>query len=171
MGLGCEAHDFSSGDVGAAARALGIDLGYQRSVPSHIEEAAKPVGRKVVCLCGTCPRRAVTECSCGWARRNQLTIQYALMDGKSEKDIVDAYVQTHGLKVLPHPPATAFGSLSWAVPFGGALMTLIVLAWYGARLKGEARPAPVPVPIRTQEPEEGTEARKRLERELAELED
>ncbi|MBX2813360.1 MAG: cytochrome c-type biogenesis protein CcmH [Myxococcales bacterium] len=168
--VGCEAHDFSSGTADAAAKILGVDLKRPQPVPKEIVEKAKVVGREVVCLCGTCPRRLVANCECGWARQNQHTIQYALMQGKTSEQIVNAFTEAHGLKSLPHPPATAFGRLSWALPFGGAALTLLLLTWYGLRLRSEPELVPVPTQRETVNPEE-LAVRKRLEQELDELED
>ena len=44
------------------------------AAPIHAEVAAevsdkqvKDVAKVMACLCGTCPRRPLDECSCGWA--------------------------------------------------------------------------------------------------------
>lgn len=163
---GCEAHEFSSGAPRAAAQMLGIDLSARREVPPKVVEAAKPIGKEVVCLCGDCPRRLVTDCECGWARQNQKTIQYALLDGKSGEEIIDAFVRAHGLKARPTPPDDALGRISWMAPLAGTVLTLLILAWFGSRLR--SRPASPSVPMGT--PEDDA-ARRLLERELEDLED
>ncbi|MEL6183488.1 MAG: cytochrome c-type biogenesis protein CcmH [Myxococcota bacterium] len=162
---GCEAHEFSSGSARAAAQMLGIDLSQRREVPAAIIEAAKPIGREVVCLCGTCPRRLVTDCECGWARQNQKAIQFALMDGKSGEQIIEAFVKAHGLKARPTPPDDALGKVSWLVPLTATLLAFVVLAWFGSRLR---RTTPAPAPAASAE---DVAARQLLERELEDLED
>lgn len=171
---GCKAHERYVGKPGAVAEHFGISLGEKRTVPQEILDQAKTVGHEVVCLCPTCNRRYVDECDCGWARRNQLTIQYALMDGKTPDEIVQAYIDVHGLRALPRPPATPLGNLSWALPYGLTLFSLLLLAWYGLRLRTTKTPELVrvgPQGPQTKGSEDEQLARRRLARELDELED
>lgn len=168
----CESHEFSSGTAGAAATQLGVALTPRRQVPPEVVDAAKPIGREVVCLCGDCPRRLVTDCECGWARRNQQTIQYALMDGHSPSAIVSAFVAAHGEKARPLPPDDLFGQVSWALPVVVVVFALAMLSWLGARTR---RRAPVSAPS-TSNPSptrlpELDAAQRQLQDELDDLED
>ena len=52
-----------------AAKALGVPTERKLAHDHAQAEVAKATGRDVVCLCGTCPKRLITDCECGWAVR------------------------------------------------------------------------------------------------------
>ncbi len=154
-----------------ATKLLGVDPDRDTrklSDPAQIDYAKK-LGQDVVCLCGTCPRHTVTNCDCGWAHYNQRTIQLALLDGKTKEQIISAYETAFGLKVFPLPPDDGLGRMSYIVPYVGGVLGLLLVVFFGLRMKkNQPVPAGPSVPSSPEEQRED-EARRRLARELDDL--
>ncbi|MFO0725007.1 MAG: cytochrome c-type biogenesis protein CcmH [Myxococcota bacterium] len=150
--MGQEEHELKGApSMELAARKLGVSM--DRPEPGTTLEqanAADIVGRDVVCLCGTCPKRLISDCDCGWAKRNQVAILNAVAKGKSRAEIVAAYREVYGERVLAMLPDEGVNMLAWRLPYAGALLGLAVAFVIGRRFlakKPEASPAgPTPTP-------------------------
>ncbi len=165
----CEAHEFSKGDAEAVAIKLGVQPGRQVKIPEEIIERAKPIGEKVVCLCGTCPRYTVSDCTCGWAKLNQKAIQLALLDGKTEQEIVDAYVEVHGRKALPAPPDDVFGAISYVGPYVAGIFGLLMVLYMGLRMRKRQQSMDIRPDAPIAQNTGSNEARRLLESELEDI--
>ncbi len=152
------------------AEVLGIDLGQEVDVSPALKAQAKAVGQDAVCLCGTCPRRTIASCECGWAATHKKTIELALLKGLTGPDILAGYQKAYGLKAFPEPPNEGFGRASYLLPYAAAVVGLILVFVVGfrarrraTRVSESASDAPLP------EDSEREEAKNILRQELEDL--
>jgi cytochrome c-type biogenesis protein CcmH/NrfF len=136
LALAQEEHG-SKNPVDKGARALGVDMREKLPHTPEQEALAKSIGLDVVCLCGTCPKRTITECDCGWALQNQTALVNAVVKGYSRGDIVSAYRRVYGDQVLAMLPNEGFKVAAWVVPYAmgaiGLASALLVGVWYRRR--------------------------------------
>ena len=109
-------------------------------------EITKPqidkVGEELACLCGTCPRRPLDECTCGYAQQQRERIKSMLAAGQTQQAIIDAFINDFGKEVLSTPPAEGFNLAAWIMPpvvllFGFFVVKSVLRSW------SQAEPAPV----------------------------
>lgn len=128
-----------------AAKKMGVPMTPPSASTPEQFELGKRIGREVVCLCKTCPKRTITDCDCGWAIRNQHAILQAVVKGMSSDQIIGAYREVYGDQVLAMLPNEGFNVLAWALPYAGALFGLVGVFWLGRRyLKRGEQTAPAP---------------------------
>ena len=101
-------------------------------------ERAKQIGMHLRCMCGACDMSA-GGCShpggafsgpCAAAAIPELReVDDLLAQGKSEQQIIDAFVAKYGSIVYVEPPKTGFGLVAWLMPVFYALVgfSLLVL--------------------------------------------
>ena len=110
-------------------------LPVQAAVP---EAQLKDVAKELACLCGSCPRRPLHECTCGWADTNRDRIRKALEAGQGKEAIIAGFIQEFGKEALSKPPAEGFSLLAWIMPFavlilGGGIVRVVVRNWSRTR--------------------------------------
>lgn len=107
-------------------------------VPSFAKEITKAqrdeVGQELACLCDTCPRRPLHECTCGYAQQQQARIDALLAEGKSKQQVIDIFVAEFGKRVLSKPPAEGFNLTAWLMPplvlvFGFFIVRSVLQTW------------------------------------------
>jgi cytochrome c-type biogenesis protein CcmH/NrfF len=87
-----------------------------------------------------------------------------LKEGKSEQQIVDAYVATYGgAQILSEPPNSGSGRIAWAMPVVVGVAGFLTVAYLA--LRWSRRPAMAGVPAGVEDPEMAA----RLDDELREL--
>ena len=89
------------------------------AAPGHAEitqAQINDVGKELGCMCGTCPHRPVSECTCGWAEQARDRIKTMLAAGQSKQAIIAAFVRDYGEQVLSKPPAKGFNLTAWVMP-------------------------------------------------------
>ena len=167
--------DAAKGEKGElAAPLLGVDLTKTPNLTPEQHEHAAAAGEEVVCLCGTCPRRTITDCECGYAHREKKLIQLAVENGKSQDEIIAAYVSAYGTKVRPNPPDDSLGRMSYVLPFTliAAALVLVILIGVRLRKQEEIRGAVAPAAPGRKDPSPAVvseQAQAALARELEEL--
>lgn len=78
---------------------------------------------EIVCMCGTCGRQVLSECSCSFAHKMRATIQEMLDAGKTREDVIAYELATYpGQSALVEPIDKGFNRLAWAVPLGAILL-------------------------------------------------
>jgi cytochrome c-type biogenesis protein CcmH len=125
------------------------------------------VGKELACLCGTCPRRPLDECTCGHAQQQHARIDALLGAGKTKQQVIDAYVADFGKIVLSKPPAEGFGLMAWLMPpfvlvFGFFMVRNVLRTWSQSK--------PVPIAATGQQSNEKDPYLDKLEQELRERE-
>ena len=124
------------------------------------------VGKELACLCDTCPRRPLDECTCGYAQQQQARIDKLLGEGKTKQQVIDIYVAEFGKQVLSKPPAEGFNLTAWLMPpfvllFGFFVVRSVLRTW------SHSKPTPVAATSSTNEKDPYLD---RLEQELRERE-
>lgn len=152
-----------------AARRMGVSMNAPSQSTPEQYEFAKKVGLEVVCLCGTCPKRTITECDCGWAVRNQYAILHAVINGKTSEQIIGAYREVYGQEVLAMLPHEGLNDIAWALPYGGAIVGLGFALWVGVKLMRRSKEQPEPeLPPEPTDTNDASD-RAKLNRELEDL--
>ncbi len=95
-------------------------------------ERAKLVGKRMMCQCGC--GQVLIDCNhvgCYSSAEMLKKVDAMVEEGKSDEQILDAFVAEYGQKVLAEPPRTGFGRVAWIMPwvftFGGLGVVWLVL--------------------------------------------
>jgi cytochrome c-type biogenesis protein CcmF len=144
----------------------------------HIEPAKaapivskSPVEKKlqgeIICMCGTCGRKRVGECTCGLAVEMRAEISALVESGKTYDEIIQHFVSKYGSQeVLAAPIDRGFNRLAWLLPYGAGLLGLAVIGRaavrWSRRRSDQAASAPAA-------PAANPELERRLDDELRDL--
>ena len=151
--------ELSSEPKDGAAKVLKIDPNDPRPSTEEQNKRMHTIASKMVCLCGDCPRYNLGECQCGWAHTNRRVIELALMNGKTDEEIIEKFVEAYDLKVLDKLPNEGFARVSYLVPYAVALLLLGLTVWLGIRSRQKPKvetepPSDTPAPVARAEAEE-----------------
>ena len=117
--------------IPATARAQHVETGRAPNTAS-LSPLERDVGHAVVCMCGTCGRKLVSECTCAKAEEMRTEISTLVKQGKTKKQILDFYIEKYGSQQpLAEPLDEGFNRLAWALPYvvgAAAFLVLIVVA-------------------------------------------
>ena len=115
-----------------------------------IDDRVFQIAEKLKCL--VCAGETVAYSQSDLARDMRLKIKEMLLEGKSEKEILDYFVSIYGEEVLAEPPKRGFFSLIWILPWVVVGLSIVGVIYY----------------VMTREKEEGIdpEALRELEEEL-----
>jgi cytochrome c-type biogenesis protein CcmH len=108
-----------------------------------VTEDIRRVGSKLACLCGSC-KNSVGDCAmlaCHYSKPAREKIKAMQAEGKSDQEIVDAFVKEEGIRALVTPPAEGFNLLAWAMPFVMIGIGLGAIWWFIRRF---SKPAAAP---------------------------
>ncbi len=96
---------------------------------------------EIICMCGTCGRKRVGECTCTVAAAEREEIARLVSEGKSYDEVVDYFVKKYGSQeVLAQPLDGPFNRLAWLLPY---VVGLAGVAFVGrAAVRWSRRPAP-----------------------------
>ena len=119
------------------------------AVPANAEVTdaqVKAVAKELACLCDTCPRRPLHECTCGWADKYRARIRAALEAGQDRPAIVASFVSEFGQEAFSAPPKSGFNLTAWVMPFlalalGGLAVRTVIATWSRNRRAPTPRPA------------------------------
>lgn len=131
------------------------------------QERVREVAKGLACLCGTCPRRPLDECECGWADQKRARITAALEAGQDRESIIAGFVAEFGQEAYVTPPAEGFNLSAWIMPIVVLLLGAVML---GVVLRNWSRQRAAPAAGRVPETDAGDPYRQRLEKELRERE-
>ncbi|HTP89433.1 MAG TPA: cytochrome c-type biogenesis protein CcmH [Bryobacteraceae bacterium] len=104
------------------------------------------VGMRLACLCASC-RNTVGDCAmleCGYCKPARLKIAAMQAAGKSDDEIVAAFVKENGLQALASPPTSGFSLLAWVMPFVAIAAGLLAIVWFVKRFGARRAAAGVP---------------------------
>jgi cytochrome c-type biogenesis protein CcmH/NrfF len=113
-------------------------------------ELERKLGREIICMCGTCGRQLVGECSCSIAAGMRQEIADLVKQGKTEQQIVDHYITKYGSQEpLAVPIDTGFNRLAWLLPYllggaGACLVGTVAFRWSRHRDRTVADDEPSP---------------------------
>ena len=95
----------------------------------------KNLQTEIICMCGTCGRKRVGECTCDTAAQMQAEIAGLVAAGKTHDEIIKHFVDKYGSQeVLSAPIDQGFNRLAWLFPYvmgvvGVAVVGGLVLRW------------------------------------------
>jgi cytochrome c-type biogenesis protein CcmF len=107
----------------------------------HVEGQYKPVAprsalekdlfRSIICMCGTCGRQLVGECTCGYAEQMRQEISAMVREGRTREQVIKFYIDKYGSEEpLAAPIDKGFNRLAWLLPYvlGGVSVAAIGVA-------------------------------------------
>ena len=101
---------------------------------------------EIVCMCGTCGRKRVGECTCATAAEMRAEIATQVASGADREKVVQYFVTKYGSQeVLAAPIDQGFNRLAWLLPYGVGLagvMMIGTLALRWSRRPVAAAPTP-----------------------------
>ena len=88
----------------------------------------KSLQEQIVCMCGTCGRQRLNECTCSTADGMRKELAGLIAKGMTNDQVVDYYVTKYGSQeVLAAPIDKGFNRLAWLLPYGvGALGVVLI---------------------------------------------
>jgi cytochrome c-type biogenesis protein CcmF len=94
----------------------------------------KDLQTAIICMCGTCGRKRVGECTCDTAVRMQEEIAKAVAAGKTRDEVIQQFIAEYGSQeVLSEPINTGFNRLAWLLPYGTGLAGVLMLGFVAVR--------------------------------------
>jgi cytochrome c-type biogenesis protein CcmH/NrfF len=133
------------------------------------------VSDRLVCQC-SCQMivRVCNHQNCPSAIPIRRQIEKRLQEGATDDEIVNEFVEEHGLKVLSSPPAEGVNLAAWVMPgvaviFGLIVVGYVVSLWVTRQRLAAATAASPPVSVNGGVPGEPS-IRERIEKELSETE-
>lgn len=94
----------------------------------------KKLRDEIVCMCGTCGRKRVGECTCGTAEEMRHEIADLISQGKTYDEVVDYYVKKYGSQeVLAAPIDKGFNRLAWFLPYAAGMLGIVAIGGMAVR--------------------------------------
>jgi cytochrome c-type biogenesis protein CcmF len=135
---------------------LCLALGGATLRAQHVEPAkAAPIVSKsplekqlhdeIICMCGTCGRKRVGECTCSLAAEMRAEIGALVESGKTYDEIIQHFVTRYGSQeVLAAPLNEGFNRLAWLLPYAVGLAGLAVIGRVAVRWSRRRAPESEP---------------------------
>ncbi len=126
--------------------------------------------RDIICMCGTCGRKNLAECTCVKAADMRTELSGLVKEGKTREEVIQYYVAKYGSQEpLASPIDKGFNRLAWFFPYavGGfaAIGGAFVVRKWSRRSHDEPQAAAKPPPLLPKTPA----LQARLDRELENL--
>jgi cytochrome c-type biogenesis protein CcmF len=128
--------------MGAPARAQHVESPAFKPVePKSALE--KDLYKSIICMCGTCGRQLVGECTCGYAAEMRAEIGNLVKMGLTREQVLQYYIQKYGSQEpLAMPVDKGFNRLAWLFPYvlgsGGLLLIGVAAVRWTRRRPGAA---------------------------------
>jgi cytochrome c-type biogenesis protein CcmF len=128
----------------------------QHVVPSQTVSVVPrtPLERKlqseIVCMCGSCGRKRVGECTCLKASQMREEIARLTREGRTYEEIIQYYIAQYGSQeVLSAPLNQGFNRLAWFFPYavgaaGVGIIGMLALRWTRRKHAAPGGPAAAP---------------------------
>ena len=73
---------------------------------------------EIICMCGTCGRKRIGECTCGLAAQMRAEVAQMVAQGRSREQIYEFYMAKYGSQEpLASPIDKGFNRLAWLFPY------------------------------------------------------
>jgi cytochrome c-type biogenesis protein CcmF len=93
----------------------------------------------IICMCGTCGRKRVGECTCDVAAGQRDEIHKLVASGMNRDQVIAYFVKKYGSQeVLSEPIDKGFNRLAWLLPYGVGLVGIVVIG--GVAVRWSRRP-------------------------------
>jgi cytochrome c-type biogenesis protein CcmH/NrfF len=126
--------------------------------------------REIICMCGTCGRKNLAECTCQPAAEMRTELSGLVKNGKTREEIIQYYVAKYGSQEpLASPIDKGFNRLAWFFPyavggFAAVAGAFVVRKWSQRSHDDVEAPA-----VKTPPSAEDAALQARLDRELENL--
>jgi cytochrome c-type biogenesis protein CcmH/NrfF len=114
----------------------------------------KDLQTEIICMCGTCGRKRIGECTCSLAAEMREDVARMVAQGDTREQIYAYYIAKYGSQEpLASPIDKGFNRLAWFFPYligatGAASVAIVAFRWSRrdatAAAAFEARPAEDP---------------------------
>lgn len=155
--------------MGAPARAQHVESPAFKPVePKTALE--KDLYRSIICMCGTCGRQLVGECTCGYAAEMRAEIASLVRMGLTRDQVLQYYIKKYGSQEpLAMPVDKGFNRLAWLLPYVLGAGGLLVIGFAATRW---SRSAPAAAPAGPTAPAPAAPSTEAADKELeAQLDD
>jgi cytochrome c-type biogenesis protein CcmH/NrfF len=127
----------------------------------------KDLQTAIICMCGTCGRKRIGECTCGVAAEMREEVARLVAGGMNRDEVIQYFVKKYGSQeVLSEPIDKGFNRLAWSFPYAIGLVGVLVVGGVAMRWsRARAKAAPEAEPIAPVNPE----LQDRLDDELRDL--
>jgi cytochrome c-type biogenesis protein CcmF len=93
-------------------------------VPTSPEE--RELQTALVCMCGTCGRKRIGECTCDVAAEMRAEVSKLVASGMTREQVINYFVKKYGSQeVLQEPIDKGFNRLAWLLPYGVGLAGVV----------------------------------------------
>jgi len=93
----------------------------------------KNLQTELVCMCGTCGRKRIGECTCSIAAQMREEVARLVAEGKTQDQVMAHFVAKYGSQeVLSRPIDRGFNRLAWFLPYAVGMIGVVVIggvAW------------------------------------------
>jgi cytochrome c-type biogenesis protein CcmF len=140
------------------------------SVPVEVySPAERELQRDIVCMCGTCGRKNLAECTCSKAAEMRTELSRLVKEGKTREEVIQYYVAQYGSQEpLAAPIDEGFNRLAWLFPYALGGVAAIGGAFVVRKWSRRSQDAPQ-APRHATPSVEDVELQARLDRELESL--
>jgi len=115
----------------------------------------KDLQGSLICMCGTCGRKRIGECTCEVAAEMREEVARLVQSGMTRDQIIQYFVKKYGSEeVLAEPLNHGFNRLAWSLPYAVGLVGVVMvggMAVRWSRARSHASVAPAPAPAASQE--------------------
>jgi cytochrome c-type biogenesis protein CcmF len=118
----------------APARAQHVENPQAVIVPPQ-SQLEKDLQSEIICMCGTCGRKRIGECTCSDAAQMREEVAKLVAEGKSREQIYAYYIAKYGSQEpLASPIDEGFNRLAWFFPYligatGAASIAVVAFRW------------------------------------------
>jgi cytochrome c-type biogenesis protein CcmH/NrfF len=105
----------------------------------------KDLQRALICMCGTCGRQLLSECSCGYAAQMREELAGLVAKGMTRDEVIQYYIAKYGSQEpLAAPIDKGFNRLAWLLPYvlgGSGALAVMIVAFRWSRPHPETEPS------------------------------
>jgi cytochrome c-type biogenesis protein CcmF len=155
--------------VAVPARAQHVESG--APVPVAIYTPfEREMQREIVCMCGTCGRKNLAECTCSPAAEMRTELSGLVKQGKTRDEIFQYYIAKYGSQEpLAAPIDKGFNRLAWFFPYAVGGFAAVAGAFMVRKWSRRPPQQPVTAGAQTASSAEDAALQARLDRELENL--
>jgi len=106
----------------------------------------KDLQNEIICMCGTCGRKRIGECTCSLAAEMREEVAKMVAEGKTRDQIYAYYIAKYGSQEpLASPIDKGFNRLAWFLPYlagasGAAFIAIVAFRWSRREEDDDAAP-------------------------------
>jgi cytochrome c-type biogenesis protein CcmH/NrfF len=132
--------------------------------------AERDMQRDIVCMCGTCGRKNLAECTCSKAAEMRGELSSLVKEGKTREDVIQYFVAQYGSQEpLASPIDKGFNRLAWFFPYAVGGFAAIAGAFVVRKWSRRSHDEPAATQPTNVTSAEDAELQARLDRELENL--